>query len=245
MQHTITIDGQQRDIDIRPMDEDLILWRCLHGGPLSEDNIGRWPDPPPDWPAYRATNLPLLTKLIRTYGTCAILAWDGNEAVGFLRFYPKVISALADAGGLCMQGPFPSGPSERLVDAEFPPLGQISDKTLAVHCLMTGSPFHDSPYQRKGVGAAMARYLIQWATEHGWQAIEANGYEELDVLYQNTGSAGRDFWKKLGFHVIETATEHALQGKGEFFDTLRRQAIEQGLSADSAANKYTLRLALA
>jgi hypothetical protein len=41
MKHPITIDGQQREIDIRPMDEDFIVYRKMYAPPLTRDNIGR------------------------------------------------------------------------------------------------------------------------------------------------------------------------------------------------------------
>lgn len=246
MQHTIVIDNQERDIAIRPMGEDFILWRCLHRGPLSKDTIEQWPDPEPDWLSRRAINMPLLRRFIRTYGTCAILAWDGEQVVGFIRFYPKIICSMEDAGGLCMQQAFPAGPSERLVNCTFPPFEQIPERTVTIHCLMTGSPFQEkNPYQRKGLGAQMVRGLIRWATERGWEALEAAAYEDLHILYQNTGQAGRSFWEKLGFRAVETGTEPGLQGEGEFFTTLRRQAVAQGLSPERAATKYTMRMNLA
>ena len=96
------------DVTIEPMTEQFIVWRCLHGGPLNRDSIENLPpvrEGPDavDWEARRATNVPLLTKLVRTYGTCAMLAKDGKAVVGFVRFYPKALSSLNGAGLLCMQ----------------------------------------------------------------------------------------------------------------------------------------------
>ena len=31
------------DVVVEPMTEEFILWRCLHGGPLSRDTIDQWP----------------------------------------------------------------------------------------------------------------------------------------------------------------------------------------------------------
>lgn len=55
------------------------------------------------WARYREWNIPLLAKITRTYGACAILARAGNEIVGQLRFYLKAIVSLENAGGLCLQ----------------------------------------------------------------------------------------------------------------------------------------------
>ncbi|MHC4400677.1 MAG: hypothetical protein ACYTG0_13460, partial [Planctomycetota bacterium] len=80
------------DVVIEPMTEDLILWRCLHTGPLSCDTIDRWPsDGQTSWQRYRKRNKPLLEKLTRAYGACAIVAREDDQIVGQLRFYPKAV----------------------------------------------------------------------------------------------------------------------------------------------------------
>ena len=57
------------DIVVEPMTEDFILWRCIHGGPLSCDAIDEWsPDDSMPWNRYQARNKALLSKLTRMYG---------------------------------------------------------------------------------------------------------------------------------------------------------------------------------
>ena len=199
---------------IEPMREDFILWRCLHGGPLSVENIG---DPAPhpviDWPSVRARNGPLLRKLVRTYGTCAIVARDGNEVVATLRFYPKVLCSFSAGGAaFCLQQPHPAGPAGGLAGRDFPPLQELADKTLFVHCLMIVSP-QDEParYKRKGLATRLARELVLWAKDAGWHAIEANAYEEIPLLYDIAGVAGKRFWETLGFSVVMTDTEPGIE----------------------------------
>ena len=231
-------------VSIEPMSESFILWRCLHGGPLSRETIDELPfDKRADWETHRAINVPLLRKIIKTYGTCAMLAKARNQGVGFLRFYPKTVCSMEEAGGLCLQQRFPAGPSERLIERRFPPLEEIQEKTLMVHCLMTGSPFQDNnSYQRKGIGTQMVRRLIQWARENGWEGIEAMTNEDLEILYANTGQAGRRFWEKVGFRVVKTETEPGF--RGEFLKKMLEQAKAQGLDPEDVQNKYTMRIEL-
>ena len=67
------------DIVIEPMTEEFIVWRCLHDGPLTRDSIDRWsPESTLPLPAWRERNIPLLVKLTRTYGSCAMLARIGG-----------------------------------------------------------------------------------------------------------------------------------------------------------------------
>jgi hypothetical protein len=75
-----------KNIVVESMTESFILWRCLNGGPLSKNTINKFPKKRDEWKVHRLINKPLLTKIIETYGTCAILARDGNQVVGFLRF---------------------------------------------------------------------------------------------------------------------------------------------------------------
>ena len=236
-----------QEIIIEPMAERFIVWRCLHGGPLSLQSIDHWPsDSPLAWESYRARNLLLLRKLIQTYGTCAMLARDGDQVVGQLRFYPQAILSMEEAGMLCLQQDFPAGCTERLVEKRFPPLEEIEDKTLVVHCMMTGSPQQrENPYQRKGIGTRLANALIAWAGERGWEQIEAGAFEDLPILYAFTGGAGKGFWERLGFRVVATRIEPELGREGELLRALREQAAARGLDPESVMNLHTMRLALA
>ena len=129
------------DVVVEPMTEEFILWRCLHGGPLARDTIDQWSSADKtEWERDRQRNRPLLMKITRAYGACAILARDGEQIVGQLRFYAKSVCDMEGAGGLCLQQDSPAGPVDDFADSDFPDPAQIEDKTLVVHCLMTGSP---------------------------------------------------------------------------------------------------------
>jgi hypothetical protein len=69
-------------IIVEPMREKFILWRCLHGGLLSCDTIGRWSsaDNMP-WDLYRKRNIPLLKKITRTLQTAIILPWQSLDRI--------------------------------------------------------------------------------------------------------------------------------------------------------------------
>lgn len=230
---------------VEPMREEFILWRCLHGGPLSRENIDNpAPHPEIDWPLTRARNVPALGKLVRTYGSCAIVARDGAQVIATLRFYPKTLCSFSAGGAaFCLQQPYPAGPADGLAARDFPGLGELSDKTLFVHCLMIVSPKDDpGRYKRQGLATRMARELIRWAGEQGWRAIEANAYEEIPLLYAIGGVAGKRFWEPLGFDLAGADTEPGLSG--ELLDTVRADAVAAGVPAEHAANRYRMRLEL-
>jgi len=233
------------DVTIRPMTKGFILWRCLHGGPLSGETINQWPAAEaPSWERHRALNVPLLERLIQTYGTCAMLAWDHEDVVGFVRFYPKALLSVPGAGGMCLQQRHPAGPSARLLGEVLPPQSAMEDRTLTVHCLMTGSPHRaENPYQRVGLGSRLVREMTDWAAANGWRAIEAYAFEDVKVLYTMTGQAGRRFWEKLGFAVAKSERREDLSG--ELLQTVQRQLAEQGRDPELAHMAYTMRLDLA
>jgi hypothetical protein len=235
------------NIVIEPMTEQFILWRCLHSGPLTKNTIDKWPNGEAEgWKTHRARNIPLLRKLIETYGTCALLAKASNQIVGTLRFYPKILCYMeGKPGALCLQSAFPTGPSDGFVETVFPPLDAIEEKALVVHCVMTGSPFqNENPYQRKGIGTLMVQELIQWAKNHGWESIEVQTHQDIPLLYENTGVAGRRFWENLGFRVGQTDIDPSFPREGDFHQKAREQAIAHGLNPE-VGTRYTMRLDLA
>lgn len=237
------------DVVVEPMTDDCILWRCLHAGPLTCHSVDQLPsEGRTELERYRRRNLPFLRKIARTYGACAILARDGDRIVGMLRFYPKAICGLDGAGGLCLLQDHPAGPIEGFAENHFPAPAQIEDRTLSVHCLMTGSPQQkENPYQRKGIGTRMVRALIQWAKANGWERIEADSFEDLPIIYEMTGSAGHKFWEHLGFHIVDRHPHPALQERSEFTEfvtTLEEQAKAVGISPERARDRLIVRLDL-
>lgn len=232
------------DLLIEPMREDLLLWRCPHGGPISRRTIDSpLPNVEVDWPSTRARNIPLLQKLTRTFGACAILACDGDDVVGTLRFYPKTLCSFGEGAGFCLQQRPPAGPEYDLAAHEFPPLEGLGEKALFVHCLMIASPPGDPDrYKRKGLATRLAFELVRWAREKGWSAIEATSYEEIPMLYAVSGVAGRRFWERLGFRMVHQDTEPAISS--DFLVKLRQDAVAAGLRPEDVANRYKMRLEL-
>jgi hypothetical protein len=200
------------------------------------------------WKRYRERNLPLLAKLSEIYGACAIIARDGSEIVGQLRFYPKAVCNLKGAGGLCLQQDHSAGPADDFAETDFPDPAQIEDKTLVVHCLMTGSVhWKENPYQRKGVGSRMVKVLIEWAGVNSWEHIEADAFEDIPVIYDITGGAGHTFWKKLGFRLVDRYPHPELRDRSrfpQFIATLEEQAKAVGISPEKARDKLVMRLDL-
>lgn len=236
------------NVKIGLMTPGFILWRCLHGGPLTPDTIMKWEtDPPLPWMEFYHRNMPLLTKITETYGACAVIARHGEECVGQLRFYPKIVQkmCMSDELAFCLQQKYPHGPADDFIEREFPSFETLEDKTLIIHCIMTGSPKQEeNPYQRVGLGSRMVQFLIEWARAYGWKAIEAKTHEDIPLLYAISGCAGKTFWMKLGFEISKVATEESFLGDTAFTKALRDSALEGGTAPELVANTYTMRLEL-
>ncbi len=230
---------------IEPMTAGFPVWRCLHGGALEPSTIDSpKQNPDVDWEYVNRRNVPLLKKLISTYGTCAILARDGGSVVGTLRFYPKELCEFSDEGaGFCLQQKFPAGPSDLFVEQEMPPPDKLGDRTLFVHCLFIVAPANDPDrYRRRGLATRMVRELIGWAVKNNWDAVEANAYEEIPMLYAISGVAGIRFWEKLGFSVVGQDTEPGM--KGEILELVAKSAVENGISEKDVTRRYRMRIEL-
>ncbi len=230
---------------VEPMRYDVLLWRCLHGGPINADNLEN-PERngAVDWDFCRVRNIPILRKLIRTYGTCAMLARIGDSVVGTLRFYPLWLCPTdAEGAGFCLQQCYPAGPREAVASGAWPSLQELERKTLFVHCMMVAAIDGDqNRIRRRGIGSEMVRGLIRWATEQGWQSIEADAYEEIPMLYAMSGTAGRRFWRRLGFRVVGRDTEPAL--RGDLLRAVQKSAIDAGVPAERAADRFRMRFEL-
>ncbi len=90
----------------------------------------------------------------------------------------------------------------------------------------------------------MVRTLIGWAIVKGWKAIEATAYEGLPIIYAISGQAGRAFWDKLGFRLVRTEREPALEEENDFVRKMREEARRLRLDPASTTNKYIMRLDL-
>jgi GNAT superfamily N-acetyltransferase len=234
------------EVVIEMMTGDFILWRCLHGGPLSKTTIELWPaDSPIPLGRYCVRNKPLIKKLTRIYGPCAVEARRGDDVVGHVRFYPKAVLEMDGAGFLCLQMDSPEGPRDNFSEFDFPPREKLKDQTLKIHCLMTAPPSEKDPaYRRQGIGTRMVRRLIGWATENGWKQIEADAFEDLPIIYQVTGAAGRMFWEKLGFNAADRFPNPHLRQYPEFARKLEEQAGQLGIDKEKAKDIIVMRLVL-
>ncbi len=232
MKHLITIDGQKREIDIRAMDEDFIVYRKMYQAPLTRENIGKinpW-DCREHLEKFRAEGWQkviedFFRKHILATGSCAILAWDGDGVVGKMYFTTTEMWAAFRQIGAFMCVEHDSMPKAILnfTDEQLQTFFRSPSRTLRVVCFNIGH--FDVRYQGQGIATAMVEFLKQWGQERGWRGIEA--WSVPDVVPEAALGGfilRRSAWEKRGFHVKEETSASAQDAAS------RRDAIERIVS---------------
>lgn len=260
-------------IEIKPMGEDFILPRCLHAGPI-EAAVGKASEPadldlpPHPWSDETIRDLvarhpdfglcdagsgwptEFMREMIRRYGACALLAWEGQKVVGFIRFYPMEIARLVDERR--------AGRVEPILDPTLACEPEGDEATFWVHCVMTSRPYTGGTEEvgptsggdgilrtaeeagaRKGIGLRLARALIPWAREHGWKRMIKIAPCDLDFFYGIWGGGGKSFWEKAGFKVVGTI-HRPQKWSEEDMTTLRAQLADKGMTEDDAWTFYRM-----
>lgn len=134
--------------------------------------------------------------------------WAAIVAAGETYAYPEGLSS-EEARRLWMEPP--PGHTVVAVDGEGTVVG--SAKTgpnrpgRGAH-VATASFMVDPAHRGQGVGAALGRYVIDWARQAGYRSMQFNAVVE-------TNTAAVHLWRRLGFEILGTvpdAFDHATRG---------------------------------
>jgi GNAT superfamily N-acetyltransferase len=211
MKHSVTIDSEERIIDIRAMDEDFIVYRKMYKPPLTPENIGKinpwdWGEHLEEFKAKDWQNVieGFFRKHIQTIGSCAILAWDGDGVIGKMYFTTGEVWETfrqADAW-MCVEHESMPKTILTFTDEQLQGLLNSQSRTLRIACFNIGHS--DARYQGKGIAKAMIEFLKQWARERGWRKIEAFSCPDVVPEVALGGFIlRRSAWERRGFHIEE------------------------------------------
>jgi len=225
MEHRIRIDGRERVLDIRPMDESFIVWRKMFTPPLTAENM-ETADPeylaPGRADGRFETFKEFFRKQIRAIGSCAILAWDADGVIGKMRFTTKEMwDAVIQAGGyICVDSAATAPALRKFSDEELDHLLASESRTLRVTCFNVGHC--DGRYQGQGIASAMLELLKGWARERRWRSIEMPSCPDVVPEAALGGQVlRRSALERRGFHVCSETRVSAREA------AIRRDAIER------------------
>jgi GNAT superfamily N-acetyltransferase len=174
--------------------------------------------------------------MIRRYGTCAVLAWEGQQVVGHIRFYPMEVARLLAEG---------EGDPSPVLDCRFACEPDEDEGALWIQCVMTSRPYADAAVARetgarRGIGQKLVEALICWARQRGWARIVKVAHCDLDWSYGIQGGGGKAFWLKAGFEVAGSFRKRAWEFNAEDGATVRKQMQEQGMTEKETWTWYRM-----
>ncbi len=183
---------------ICPMDESFVLYRCAHFGPLSPSNIETLPHEIPGLPEGQfERNRQFLGRLIDAYGSCGMLAMDGDSVVGHVRFYPQVI---CDQHKFCCQEAA-YAISQEMAEMELPALENRADRVLRIDCILV-----HKDYRGQGLSHALLDGVLEWAREHDWTTVRAWASPDNYWLASQICAPMLRTYLKHGFQKVDIAT---------------------------------------
>jgi GNAT superfamily N-acetyltransferase len=230
------------------MDEFLVLPICLHGGAIS---LSRLPGLSKQTSFEQEFGLELgvharfIRALSRCYGATGVVALDGEQIVGLLRFYPRALRE--QIGQLCPQDE-PYARRLAAVDvASLPDRDDLQPLSLHIDCLQV-----IPEYRGQGIGRTLIERTIAWARENGWHGLYASGVRHILPLMSWSGQMSAESLQKHGFEIVGQELDKGLregavsQQLGYHGVDVQRAWQEQyaHISAEEAAVRYELNLTL-
>jgi GNAT superfamily N-acetyltransferase len=212
---------------IVPMDKKFVLYRCLHAGLLSPSNIELRSTNVPGLPKEQIDrNKMLLTRLVDTYGTCAMLAVEGEYVVGYARFYPDIVYGLAGRKHICCQDRQSPITSE-MAEMEIPKYDSLTDRTLRINCW-----FIHGDYRNRGLSHLLLQSILDWAYDHGWKTVRASAAVDNYWVASQACALMLHTYEKHDFKKISTnpsagLRDYLTQFKQGKFGVARQQELER------------------
>ncbi len=184
---------------IVPMTKDFILYRCIHVGPLGPENIDKLTEK--DRQSTRdmfIRNKKFFSRLVETYGSCAMLAIENDLMIAHARFYPQIISELTGKNDMCCQQ-LKYAPTADMTEMDLPTFEELTDPSLRIYCWHV-----HKDYRNQGISHALLKGIIQWAIANGWKTILASaGVDDPWVASQSCAPMLRTYLKH-GFEITST-----------------------------------------
>ena len=143
---------------------------------------------------------------IKDIGSCAILAFDGDQHIGQLQFRRYAAGARS-----------PTGMWEPLYWGDFGTHAPVLPaRSLAIFCYHVGqlddTDDRDPRYQGRGIGLALLDHLLVWAAEHGFAAITAKATPPVRAVMGGMGGQPAEAYVERGFEVTASWIDSQVRG---------------------------------
>lgn len=178
----------EKMVTVKMMDNTWIINRCVSEAPFIPKRVVVWSH------ADRCGRLlipgdkyeQIMYYFMNTYGNAAVIAWDGNLALGHMVFVPKIEAR-----------------KRQMLFHERMSESPNDDKTFVVHAVGFCS-IGGQEYRGRGIGRTMAEMVIEWATVNEWHAIQIFGVPSglFPSDWMDACIPPKVFWEKLRFKVM-------------------------------------------
>ena len=205
---------------ICPMNKDFMLFCCLHCGPLSPSTIEEKCNLPKE---QLDRNKKFLARLIDTYGSCAMLAMEGDTVVAHARFYPQLIY---NQFKFCCQDP-KHAITQEIAEMKLSPLTNPAERILRITCF-----FVHKDYQGQGLSHQLIDAILEWAKNNDWKSVRCFAYLDNYWLASEMCTPMLRTYNKHGFKKIDTVTipevkDYLQQMKDGEFGVEKKKGFEE------------------
>ena len=178
------------------MNKDFIVFRCLHDGLLNPSNIEANSINIASLSKVQFDrNKKFLSRLIDAYGSCAMLAMEGESVVAHTRFYPQIIY---DQFNFCCHDP-KYAITQEMVGMKLPSLTNLSDRVLRITCF-----FVHKDYRGQGLSHKLIDAILEWAKNNTWKSLQCFAYPDNYWLSSEMCTPMLRTYSKHGFRKIGT-----------------------------------------
>ncbi len=205
-------------VTVKMMDDSWIINRCVSHSPFvpqpgvvwsHEDRCSRV-----QIPGDRFEDA--MRSFRDTYGNVAVIAWDGDVALGHIIFVPKNEAR-----------------RWKMLHHDRMPTSSDDDRTLLIEAVGFYS-IGGQKYRGQGIGKTMVGMMIDWATQNGWTGMQVFGVPcgLFPGDWMDSCMPPKPFWEKFGFqafHKVKTGRTWEEVAAAHLGDDPRNSRTEEEL----------------
>ncbi len=163
-------------------------------------------------------------RRIEDLGSCAVLAFDGEQHVAQLQF--RRYDAKARSPNSIWDPAYWGDFGDHAPD--------LPHATLALHCFHVGqvddTDARDARYQGRGIGLALLDQLLTWAPEAGFETVIAKASPSVRPVMVFMGGQAKESYEERGFETVTSWVDADLRSA-----VAKNHLVGADVSTDMAA----------